>query len=455
MVSMTKDQMVKYLDMYARICNLAFRCENANTSIYVQFVNEYGNNIQEFNNMLNTVKTYYSIKLFSFCEDFLLNRDDFIDNDDLDEMNGLYKISGMQIENKRALQLMRNAFNHNNQGKNSSYKLSINGRKCEVSYDDIRYRFQKEQNLPIQPITIRVDNDDLYKITNIMTANEKNLLYISFEIQDDFDITASNLYRELDKIKFLHYYFPDDLPSDVLNFFKRSAIAHKHSTDEIKWYSKTLKELALKHGYVKEYAINDYLKRKLVNDIKGQIQIFDDYQYGKIPFLSHILVSAFPIPLFKIDDIKRQLVIINYMKINPLITPTEISIMFYEFANECRHTSGFTDAYNAYKRTYDGNFTQAFPLIMYIDAYFTNIYNRNTIEINGKLCDARRIRNSFSHGRWVINDKNEIILYDAEPENEKDMELTQILCVSLEQFYNDILDINVDTGKRKSFKRCI
>ena len=64
--------------------------------------------------MQRVYANYIYLKYFSFLEDFLLNKDDYLSNNDLNglENNCTFFTNPNGITNKRIVQLIRDAFNH-------------------------------------------------------------------------------------------------------------------------------------------------------------------------------------------------------------------------------------------------------------------------------------------------------------------------------------------------------
>lgn len=110
MVSMTKETMVQYLKDYAYIQN--FVIKNRKNSIYEEFIKymiSSGRNEDAtrdyYDKMQRVYVNYIYLKYFSFLEDFLLNKDDYLSNNDLNglENNCTFFTNPKGITNKRII----------------------------------------------------------------------------------------------------------------------------------------------------------------------------------------------------------------------------------------------------------------------------------------------------------------------------------------------------------------
>ena len=463
MVIMPKENICKYLKMYAVVMNKAFKEGNGSIPIYNVYESLYNLGEEEYNKMLDAVKTYYTMKYFSITEDYLLNRDNFLDNDKLDDMDGLYKLTqttNQPIQNKKILVYLRNAFNHSNECNNSSYNISPNGKVLEVAYEDVRTGAEINASVPKKPISIRVSADNLYKISNIMSANEKNFAYLSLDVDPSFDFNAHNLYSELDKVKFIHYYFPNNISETDLNTFKEYKNYTSLDNNQIRQFSDSLKLQAANLGYSRTFELDNIQKKKIVNDIKLYKEKWPNIFIDTIPTLYDFVLRVFPLPGLKHQDLLCQLTLINLIRNDKGLSRDFILDGIENMIDQNINTN-CSEYLRFYKLLHDGNFTQAFPVIMYIDSYITSIYNHPTISINGKVYQTSHIRNSLVHARWFINEKNELVLYDAHPKSERDMDLSLVLCVPLNILYNDINRICKEETKVDiptnviNYKRCM
>lgn len=158
-----------------------------------------------YKKMLRIYRSYNQFKEFSIIEDFLLNRDDYLSNNDLEEIEKYcyFKTKPSNISNKKIVQLIRDAFNHNDQVGTEKFKISENGKYFEIKFKDVRTDKEKLANLPQKTIIIKLDNNCLFNISRIISEKKQNVLFLSYDIPDDFNIYADNLDRELDKIKII------------------------------------------------------------------------------------------------------------------------------------------------------------------------------------------------------------------------------------------------------------
>ena len=160
--------------------------------------------------MRRVYSDYIFFKKFSIIEDFLLNRDDYLNNNELSGIETDCQIieAPSNLTNKKIIQLIRNAFNHNNSEDMDRFKISVNGRYFEIEFKDIRTSKEIENNIPPKPVKIKFNANYLSKVNNIINEKRQNQFIISFDIPNDFDFYSDNLNVELDKISVKHYHFP-------------------------------------------------------------------------------------------------------------------------------------------------------------------------------------------------------------------------------------------------------
>ena len=210
MIAMTKFEMVRYLKDYADLQYLMMQHPDQQIGILfdrlMQSKGRFEDDTREYYDRMRRVYMNYNLmKKFSYSEDFLLNRDNYINDNDLDEIipENTYSTNMDSISKKKLLQLIRNTFNHNDSEDVDRFKMSVNGRKIEIE-------------LLSGPVRIKFDTTKLWDVYNNMIKHRRNNFNISFDIPDDFDINSENLFDELDKIKFVHYYFNGALPNSTI-----------------------------------------------------------------------------------------------------------------------------------------------------------------------------------------------------------------------------------------------
>ncbi|MBR4351060.1 MAG: hypothetical protein IKP98_02435 [Bacilli bacterium] len=451
MVSMTKEQMISYLYDYANLQDMIFN--NKNESV-VKLFNEYA--FKHFIYVHDTEPNYYDVmrrvyiaynifRYFSIIEDFLLNRDDFLSNNDL---NGL-EIGCQIIEaphdltNKRIIQLIRNAFNHNDSNDVDRFKISVNGKYFEINFKDIRTQKEIDNGVKPKPVRIKFDIQYLLKVLNIISKKRQNLLYLSFDIPTDFNIYSSDLDSELDKIKFVHYYFPKKMDkstvhklydlTDVKGLDDNQLIERSNETNE---YARQINEPI---RYDLDSSQKDKLKDMITRYLNGNKPFSVDDYLGMCGVMYYFLSKVIPVPGLKIEDLEQQILICDAYLIDTNLSLDEILNRILRVINkgakpdyydeiDCEiHDTLAVKKDNFSRKLFlnclDGEFYQVLPYMTFIDAVVTHYYNEPTIEINGEIYDREKIRNSFVHQRWYLDKDLNVCLFDADPRNINDYDL--------------------------------
>ena len=134
-ISMPKETMIKYLRDYASLLYMVMK--NPEKRIGSLFdLNMYkecrlqDDTREYYDTMRRVYSDYIFFKKFSIIEDFLLNRDDYLNNNELSGIETDCQIieAPSNLTNKKIIQLIRNAFNHNNSEDMDRFKISVNGR---------------------------------------------------------------------------------------------------------------------------------------------------------------------------------------------------------------------------------------------------------------------------------------------------------------------------------------
>ena len=189
--TMSKIEMIKYLRDFTIIQeNYPFSNTGFVDLIY-NYINQNYSNIDDINLYASTIcrvyNTYIDMKLYSIVEDYFLNRDDYINNNNLNgfihNCNFIEKPSN--ITNKRILELVRNAFNHNI---NNSFNITKNGKYIKIDIKDARYPKQIKDGGTPEPLKMKFNIDYLYDLWNLFNEYGQNVLYLGFDIPKDFNI---------------------------------------------------------------------------------------------------------------------------------------------------------------------------------------------------------------------------------------------------------------------------
>ncbi len=459
MIAMTKFEMVRYLKDYADLQYLMMQHPNQQIGILfdrlMQSKGRFEDDTIEYYDIMRRVYMNYNfMKEFSYLEDFLLNRDNYVNDNDLDEIipENTYSTNMGSISKKRLLQLIRNTFNHNDSDDVDRFKMSVNGRKIEIE-------------LLSGPVKIKFDITKLYDAYNNMIEHRRNNLNVSFDIPDDFDINSENLFEELDKIKFVHYYFNKPLDNSTLVQFDQLNDTRGLSNEEIGQRSEMFTTLSssisapVKFDLVKEQKkkIESYIQR-----YKKQNPEFLEQDINNVMF--YFLKKVIPVPLFKNGILDNQIMYCERFMQD--VNETQNNILrevhtVLEGNNPFNPNDSFdqetfkllnlrkpVDNLEFFKDLLDGEMTAGIPIITYIDSVITHCCKEKTINIDGINYSVEKIRNSFAHGRWYISVDNSIMMYDADPRNIQDYNLEFVGKINVGSF-EEWADTFVEQNKEK------
>ena len=459
MIAMTKFEMVRYLKDYADLQYLMMQHPNQQIGILfdrlMQSKGRFEDDTIEYYDIMRRVYMNYNfMKEFSYLEDFLLNRDNYVNDNDLDEIipENTYSTNMGSISKKRLLQLIRNTFNHNDSDDVDRFKMSVNGRKIEIE-------------LLSGPVKIKFDITKLYDAYNNMIEHRRNNLNVSFDIPDDFDINSENLFEELDKIKFVHYYFNKPLDNSTLVQFDQLNDTRGLSNEEIGQRSEMFTTLSssisapVKFDLVKEQKkkIESYIQR-----YKKQNPEFLEQDINNVMF--YFLKKVIPVPLFKNGILDNQIMYCERFMQD--VNETQNNILrevhtVLEGNNPFNPNDSFdqetfkllnlrkpVDNLEFFKDLLDGEMTAGIPIITYIDSVITHCCKEETINIDGIDYSVKKIRNSFAHGRWYISVDNSIMMYDADPRNIQDYNLEFVGKINVGSF-EEWADTFVEQNKEK------
>lgn len=458
MIAMPKENMIQYLKDYANVQYIAM--QNPNIPIgkifdkYMIENSRYEDDTREYYDIMRKVySAYIYFKMFSITEDFLLNRDDFLSNNDLNglEQGCIFYTDANGITNKKMVQLIRDAFNHNDSSDFDRFKISVNGRYFEIEFKDVRTQKERIKNVPTKSFKIKFNIDYLVNVNRIINIKRQNELFLSFDIPADFDIYAENLDVELDKISFIHYYFEKKLSRETIEQFNRLMNTNGLSNDELLERSKEIHLFAKNLNVPVEYHLTDEQKVKIKSLIERYRKFYPDFLNDDINAVMYYFLSkVIPIPAFKQMEIENQLLISDgylldvNLSVNEILkrisciindedkskTYDNIDIAIHdELANKSKAFQ-----VRLYKNVLDGEFMQGFPIIIYIDSVVMHYCSDEEICINGVNYSKEKIRNSFAHGRWYISANKELVMFDADPKNVNDYNLEFIGKIDIGDF---------------------
>lgn len=305
--------------------------------------------------------------------------------------------------------------------------MSVNGRKIEIE-------------LLSGPVRIKFDTTKLWDVYNNMIKHRRNNLNINFDIPDDFDINSENLFKELDKIKFVHYYFNSALPNSTIAQFNQLNDTRGLSNEEIGQRSEMFENLSSSISTPVKFDLTVEQKKKLESYIqryRKQNPEFLEQDINNVMF--YFLIKVIPVPLLKdwildnqilfcerfMEDVNetQNSILKNVHGILRENNPFNPNDSFDQETFELINKRKPVDNLRFFKDLLDGEMTAGIPIITYIDSVITHCCKEETINIGGIDYSVEKIRNSFAHGRWYITIDNSIMMYDADPRNVQDYNL--------------------------------
>ena len=477
MISMTKEQMVAYLYDYANTIDLMFKNRTVpvrvlfNEYAFKRWLVSYENSPEYYDVMRRTYTAYNCFRFFSIIEDFLLNRDDFLSNNDLSGLESGCQIieSPHDLTNKRIIQLIRNAFNHNDANDIERFKISVNGRYFEIYFRDIRTQKEIDNGVLPRPVRIKFNIEYLLNVIKIIGDKRQNVLYLSFDIPEDFNIYSNDLDSELDKIKFVHYYFPKKLDKSVIDKFNTLGYTKDLNEEEIFKRSDELNEYARQINEAVRFDLDvsqkEKLKAMIIRYLNGNKPLDIDNYAGTCSLMFYFLSKVIPVPGFKVVDLEQQMMISNWYLLDTNLSYDDIIDRVGRVAmdkpkpnyydkidctiHDCIAQKGKSFASKMFLNCLDGEFGQALPVITFIDAVITHYCNDVSIEINGKIYEREKLRNSFVHQRWYIDKDLNLCMFDADPRNINDYDLELVGKISIIDFFEWASNYYVKRDSRK------
>ena len=458
MIAMTKYEMVRYLKDYADLQYLIMQHPDREIGILfdrlMQSKGRFEDDTREYYDRMRRVYMNYNLmKKFSYSEDFLLNRDNYINDNDLDEIipENTYSTNMGSISKKKLLQLIRNTFNHNDSSDVDRFKMSVNGKKIEIE-------------LLNGPVRIKFDTTKLLDVYNNMIKHRKNNLNISFDIPNDFDINSENLFEEFDKIKFIHYYFNSSLHNSTIAQFNHFNDTNNLSHNEIMQRSAEFNNLSSFINAPVIYDLTDDQKKKLESYIQCYRKLNPDFLKGDTnTVMFYFLMKIIPVPLLKNATLDNQMIfcerfmedvnetqnsilknVHEILRENNPFNPNDI---FDQETYELLNIRKPVDNLRFFKDLLDGEMVVGIPIITYIDSVITHCCKEEIINIDGIDYKVEKLRNSFVHGRWYITTDNSIMMFDADPRNIQDYNLEFVGRIAMGAF-KEWADTFVEQNKK-------
>lgn len=432
---LSKEQLAKYLYDYSDIVSSSNMCKDTNI-LSIAYHNV--NNEEYIRNMLTVYLSYIQLKIFSLSEDYLLNQDKLLHDNDLNDAKNNCKITfNGNLSNLNIISYIRNGFNHNDDYER--FKMSEDGLQMEINLKDVRTTKEINNNIPPKPLKINFDYTYLNNLTNLINDNKLNVFLDSFEF-DSSDITKSKINL---------FYIKNKLPQNIINDLINLKKVNESNKNEINRNHNKFIKIAESYGTNTKYEFSEEQKQNIM-----YLKHLYEKEYGKIiPHINNVVPNCIyhltiPISLYKENQFKNQRLVSCFMfyynwTYNELKEACEANVKFKQTLNKSiieltkfDENSLFSEKMSLLMDLISNNLTITFPKMMFIDSVITMLVNDNTITIDGNNYNRENIRNSLVHNRWVVNQFNEIEFYDADPRNINIYNLSYICKISLNKLYN-------------------
>lgn len=451
MISMSKLDMANYMRDYAMFLLYCARNPDKELSFnYIDFLNSEQKKVDDdeeyYHRMIRVYHSYVQFRHLSIVEDSLLNRDDFISNNNLEDLKQYCNIysNDRDFTNKKLIQLVRNAFNHNDDDSFDRFIWSQNGKNFEINYNDIRTQREIDNGVLPKPVKIKFNIDFIFKLVKEMDEAGQNIFLYGINVPNDFDMYSNNLYDNLNQISFFRTYTPKKIPLDLLRDIKKNLFKDSYNKRMDILETQYDSRLLLHHSEdlsldTRIYFLNDDQKRTIYQEIKKWTKRTDliNVKANIKCILNNCIEKAIPIPYLKKDYLVEQIIASylfqykNIFSINSL-TKSICDVTMEEFNNNSINDELVFKQMKPMSHTkkiifnqdfWNPDFILVFPCIMFVDCVITHLCNEENIIINGRAYNREKIRNSLVHMRWYLNASDKLVLYDADPRNVNDMNL--------------------------------
>lgn len=474
MIAMTKFEMVRYLKDYADLQYLMMQHPDQQIGILfdrlMQSKGRFEDDTREYYDRMRRVYMNYNLmKKFSYAEDFLLNRDNYLSENKLDDFIKKCSIepSNANLSKKRIIQLIRNAFNHNDNDDFDKFRLSDDLEYIEIRFKDIRTPKEKANGGLEQPLKITVDLKYLDKLHQEISEKAENVNYMRFNIPRDFKFKSKGLHDEIDRIKIPFYNFRKKLSEEQINKFNEMSAYTPLGIEKSEYeeYAKSLSDSRM-------YEMTDLQKETLYQNIRSftKYNMNMIHKYGKRNIITYFLTRLLPIPALKQEMLENQKLYndvffsrynlsyndiisrIGNVVLNPDCNP-------YSSEYDTQIHKAMVDKIPTLRALYmylDLNMqgsSIAMPIIIYVDYVISTLCTDEYITIGGETYKREELRNSLVHSRWHTTIGDKIAFYDADPKNEKAIDLDFIGEISINDLYTWATEYTVNYYNDRSKAR--
>lgn len=452
MISMTKNEIAKYLRDYAILCELMREHPSTKIGDVFKYYMIGSNRIDELNDdyFIRMIRVYgliTELRMFSFREDLSIDylNDNELDFDSIKENIFVNSKDAKCFSKKQIIRFIRDAFNHSDKDK-QLYSLSVNGRYLEVYLKDTK---------PI-PFHIKLNYDQLNFINTETIEKSHNMLMSTIDL-DDFDFTNPNSKSEISKIKFIHFYFGKKFDSTIINKLCDTDYSQFTTTAEvIKKGQEILKDYGCVDYSIKAFPLKEEQIDKVYEILSNLHNIdftkfkFEDIAKYKSKFLKlivgNVVRDVIPLGMYHNDQLEFEQRFAAWFMSDPNLSYNEILnklnniTLGKKYEPICTNSEEYNnfdkerhDALKKFFQVDDGvipvrtiqlfkdyNTRIMYPISLYLGFIADSLVDGETINVEGTDYNSKHIRNSFVHGRWFIGEQGKIELYDCPNGNNND-----------------------------------
>ena len=472
MISIEKNEIANYLRDYAIMSELIRNNPTRKIGDIFQHymfgegrIDEYNDNY--FIKMIRVYGIITELKMFSYREDLSIDylNENELDFDDIKEKIFINPQDSRSFSKKQIIKYIRNAFNHSDNNKRL-YNISVNGKYVEINL----------KNTKPKPFHVKLDFNQLNKINDSIVRKSHNMLMSLIDF-DNVNFEKIFLKSEIEKLKFVHFYFPKKVDEQIINKLNEFDFSKCKTTqqiiDEVKkiFLSFGFEEYSIEYFPFKEEQINkayallsnlaskdiskfnfDILKSVVVNALSNVIPL-GMYQTEHLNFEQRFDAWFMPDPYISYNEILESLETIMYGKeYCPINTQSEeynnfdknrfeSLISFFKTQTGVISIKG-TGLYNDY------NTRVKYPMVLYIGFMFDSIITDEFINIDGIEYETMHLRNSFVHGRWFFGENENIELYDCPNGNNNDYNFDWHASINIRKLLTVVDSIQQNMSKK-------
>ena len=416
---------------------------------YLRETNRKIDNLDEYyNRMFRVVYIFIKMKTFSIAEDYTMKqKNNFINNDDLDLSFMDSKIAGNRnaLSNKKLLQKLRDGFNHSTEG-NELYKISVNGKYIEFSFNDP------------SPIKIKLSIDDIASLTTAIGEASRTLQHFSFD-----QPTGSTIKEYIENLKITRHYFLKKVePSKIDDIVQYEAEEKYEDIDNV---IKTISNVT-----EKEFSLTDEQIESILTNIEGlinsNIMTLDEFKENLKDVIVVLLNKELPLPILKLDNYLLDSYFVRLLLPLKEFSYNDMLLIFTEGLKklEPNPVNQYKDIFNIHRQiVFKSYFTsviekRAYAYLLFVEYIILNFKPEEVeIIIDGHVIEYNKLRNSLVHGRWHL-EKDKIAFYDALPNVENEMDYNWSKKIDLFELYKysaQILESKLDLGKSKKLTKTV